>query len=609
MIGEANHKSGEFTRRTFFMAACQGALLTLLGSRLAWLQLAQGEKYKTLSDKNRIDGNFLSPLRGEIFDRFGVPLAFNEENYQLLITPEKVDDLDLRFKILKKLININDQEIKKIKEKIKKQSSFLPLEVTDRLTWKDISKLEVNISELPGIEVQKGDIRRYPLSDITSHIIGFVGRPDERDLKTKDPVLKLPGFRIGKTSLEKSYNHILQGQAGFRQSEVNVQGRKVRDLSYKESQSGKPLTLTIDAEYQRFCQERLSQYKSASCIVMNTKTGAIYGMASHPTFDPNLFVNGISTAAWNELLNDPTFPLNNKAISGQYPPGSTFKMITALAAFEHGVATARTSVNCKGRYELGKSTYHCWKLSGHGNVNAVTALMKSCDTYYYQLSTDIGIENIAAMARQFGLGQTYDFDIMSERAGLIPTKEWKQKHHKQVWRPGDTVISSIGQGFLLATPLQLAVMTSRLVNGGYAIKPYLVSQVGDKKIYQEKWPKINVKKAHLDLVKKGMDFVVNHKDGTAYGSKIDKKSQQFGGKTGTAQVKKINRAQRALGVTNEDLEWKFRHHALFVGYAPFDNPDYVCSVVVEHGGGGSAVAAPIARDLLLEVQRRKLANT
>ncbi len=609
MIGNTDHKSKKFTRRAFFVTACQGALLTLLGGRLAWLQLAQGEKYKTLSDQNRIDGNFLSPLRGGIFDRFGVPLAFNEENYRLLITPEKVDDLDLRFKILKQLIDINDQEIKKIKEKIGKQSSFLPLEAIDRLTWKDIAKLEVNISDLPGMEVQKGDIRRYPLSDITSHITGYVGRPNERDLETKDPVLKLPGFRIGKTSLEKSYNHILQGQAGFQQSEVNVQGRKVRDLSYQESQAGKRVKLTVDAEYQRFCQERLSQYKSASCIVMNTKTGAIYAMASHPTFDPNLFVNGISTGAWNELLNDPTFPLNNKAISGQYPPGSTFKMITALAAFEQGVATSKTSVNCTGRYELGKSKYHCWKLSGHGKVNAVSALMRSCDTYYYKLSTEIGIDNIAAMARQFGLGQTYDFDIMSEKSGLIPTKKWKQKHHKQVWRPGDTVISSIGQGFILATPLQLAVMTARLVNGGYAVKPYLVSHVGERQIYQEKWPKINVKKKHLDLVKKGMDFVVNHKDGTAYDSKVENKDQQFGGKTGTAQVKKINRAQRALGITNEDLEWKFRHHALFVGYAPLNNPDYVCSVVVEHGGGGSAVAAPIARDLLLEVQRRKLADT
>lgn len=609
MINKFDYYSKSFTRRAFVVAAAQGGLLTLLGGRLAWLQLSQGEKYKTLSDKNRIDGNFLSPLRGEIFDRFGVPLALNEENYRLLITPEKVDNIDQRLGVLSNLIDLNYDDIMQIKEKMDKQSSFLPLEAIDRLTWKDVAKLEVNINDLPGMEVEKGNIRRYPLSNLTSHIVGYVGRPNEKDLEKKDPVLKLPGFRIGKTSIEKSYNHILQGQSGFKQSEVNVQGRQVRDLSHQKSQAGEPVKLTIDAEFQRFCQDRLSEHKSASCIVMNTKTGAVYAMASHPTFDPNLFVNGISTGAWNELLNDPTFPLNNKAISGQYPPGSTFKMMTALAAFEQGVATSRTTVNCTGRYELGKSKYHCWKLSGHGNVNAITALMKSCDTYYYQLSTEIGIENIAKMARRFGLGQTYDFDIMPEKAGLIPTKKWKKKHHKQVWRPGDTVISSIGQGFILATPLQLAVMTARLVNGGFAVKPYLVSHIGDRQVYQEKWPKINVKKSDLDIVKKGMDLVVNHKDGTAYGAQIDDADQAFGGKTGTAQVKKINRAQRALGVTNDDLEWKFRHHALFVGYAPLKNPDYVCSVVVEHGGGGSAVAAPIARDLLLEVQRRDLANT
>jgi len=339
---------------------------------------------------------------------------------------------------------------------------------------------------------------------------------------------------------------------------------------------------------------------------MDSYTGAIYSMASHPTFDPNLFSTGISNAQWKEILNDPAFPMNNKALSGQYPPGSTFKMITALAALENGVATRNTSVKCSGRYELGKSKYHCWKLSGHGSVNAITALMKSCDVYYYELSTEIGIEKIADMARKFGLGQTYDFDITQERAGLIPTKKWKQKKHKQVWRPGDTVISSIGQGFTLATPLQLAVMTSRLVNGGYAVKPYLVSHIGDRKLYQDKWPLINVKKNNLSIVNQGMDYVVNHKDGTAYDSKTKEKKYAFGGKTGTAQVKKINRAQRALGITNDDLEWKFRHHALFVGYAPLKNPRYVCSVVVEHGGGGSAVAAPLAKELLVEIQKRKL---
>lgn len=600
-------ESKNFTRRAFFVAACQGVLLGVLGGRLAWLQIVEGGKYKTLSDKNRVNTKLTAPSRGEIVDRYGVPLAINQENYHLLAVPEKVDDLKQSLHRIKDIIDLEDDEIEKIVERSKREVSFVPVEIKQGLSWKDVTKLEVNMPYLPGMAVEKGEKRNYPYLESTAHIIGYVGVVTKKDLEKKDPVLKLPGFRIGKTGIEKSYDHILRGEVGSLQSEVNVQGREVRELERIQEESGKRLTLTIDAEYQRFCQKKLSKYKSASCVVMDAYTGAIYSMASHPTFDPNLFSTGMSNAEWKEILNDPAFPMNNKALSGQYPPGSTFKMVTALAALESGIATARTSVKCSGRYELGKSKYHCWKLSGHGSVNAVTALMKSCDVYYYDLSTQVGIEKIAKMARQFGLGQTYDFDISQERAGLIPTKKWKQKTHKQVWRPGDTVISSIGQGFTLATPLQLGVMTARLVNGGYAVKPYLVSHIGDRQIYQDKWPLINVKKENLAIVKRGMDYVVNHKDGTAYDSATEDKQYSFGGKTGTAQVKKINRAQRALGITNDDLEWKFRHHALFVGYAPLKNPRYVCSVVVEHGGGGSAVAAPLAKELLVEIQKRKIA--
>lgn len=601
-----NKNEKSFTRRAFFIASCQGVLLGVLGGRLAWLQIVEGKKYKTLSDKNRINTKLTVPSRGEIVDRYGVPLAINQENYNLLAIPEKVDDLREALNKLKHIVDLSTADIEQIIEKAKKSVSFIPIEIKDGLDWTDVAKLEVNMPYLPGMSVEKGEKRNYPYLESTAHVIGYVGAVNKKDLEKNDPALKLPGLKIGKTAIEKSYDHILRGEVGSLQSEVNVQGREVRELERVNDQSGKRLTLTIDAEYQRFCQNQLSRYKSASCIVMDSYTGAIYSMASHPTFDPNLFSTGISNAQWKEILNDPAFPMNNKALSGQYPPGSTFKMITALAALENGIATRKTSVKCSGRYELGKNKYHCWKLSGHGSVDAVTALMKSCDVYYYELSTEIGIEKIANMARKFGLGQTYDFDITQERAGLIPTKKWKQKTHKQVWRPGDTVISSIGQGFTLATPLQLAVMTSRLVNGGYAVKPYLVSHIGDRKLYQDKWPLINVKKNNLSIVKQGMDYVVNHKDGTAFDSAPAEKQYTFGGKTGTAQVKKINRAQRALGITNDDLEWKFRHHALFVGYAPLKNPRYVCSVVVEHGGGGSAVAAPLAKELLVEIQKRKL---
>lgn len=591
------------------MTACQGALVSVLLGRLTWLQIAQGKKYKTLSEKNRINTKLTVPLRGEIVDRFGVPLAVNEENFHLLIVPEKTKNIEESLDKLKGIIEVRDQDIKNVIEKSKTEASFLPIEVRGNLNWQDVSNLEVNMPYLPGMSVEKGANRNYPYYGSTAHIIGYVGAVTKDDLKIKDPVLQLPGFRIGKTAIEKSYDHILRGEAGLLETEVNVRGREVRKLNHKKSVTGERLTLTIDAEFQRFCQETLSKHKSASCVVMNSKTGAIYAMASHPTFDPNLFTQGISSVQWQEILDNPAFPMNNKAISGQYPPGSTFKMITALAALETGIATPKTSVFCSGTYELGRDKFRCWNLGGHGYTNAVSALMKSCDTYFYKLSTEVGIDNIAKMAEKFGLGQKYDFDIEQEQAGLIPTKKWKEKTYNKVWRPGETVIASIGQGYMLTTPLQLAVMTARLTNGGNAVKPFLVSHVGDRQVYQKTWPKIDVQESNLSLIKQGMDHVVNNKDGTAYGSRIEDKNYAFGGKTGTAQVTRINREERALGVMNEDLEWKYRHHALFVGYAPLNNPDYICAVVVEHGGGGSAVAAPLAKEILLEVQKRKLSDS
>lgn len=605
---QEDQRSKLFTRRAFVLGAFQGALLTVLGGRLAWLQLAEGSRYKTLSDRNRINIKMVAPSRGKILDRFGVPLAVNNQNFRILLVPEQTDNVQKSLEHLAELIDIDDREIQKILKVSKKTSSFVPLEVTDNLTWDEVAKLEVNITDLPGMSINEGEIRNYPYSEATAHLIGYVGSVSETDLKEEDPVLKLPGFRIGKTGLEKSYDQILRGKAGSSEMEVNVIGREVRQLDQKDSIEGERISLSIDAELQRFCQTKLSEYKSASAIIMDAHSGAVYAMASYPSFDPNLFTRGIRAEQWEELLANPAFPLNNKAISGQYPPGSTFKMVTAMAALEQNVANATTSVFCKGSYELGRSKYHCWKLSGHGNMHLSSSLMESCDTYFYKLSTEIGIENIGSMARKLGLAQKYNFDLSEEREGLMPSPKWKQDRHGQPWRPGDTIIASIGQGYILSTPLQLAVMTARLTNGGKAVQPWLVGYVGDKKIHPDSWPSLDLNQDHLALVKEGMDRVVNDKEGTAYGSMIKEEGMEMGGKTGTAQVKRINRAERAMGIMNEDLEWKYRHHALFVGYAPLDNPRYVCSVVVEHGGGGSAVAAPIARDLLLETQRRNPAT-
>ncbi len=602
-MNNSGDRSKDFTRRAFVVGAFQGMALAVLGGRLAWLQLAEGGRYKTLSDKNRINTKMTAPSRGEIVDRFGVPLAINNQNFRILIIPEQTNDLAESLQKLTNLIDIDDRRIKAVIEKSKRSASFVPMEVADNLNWDEVAKIEVSLDDLPGMSIDEGEVRSYPFAESTGHLIGYVGAVSKTDLNG-DPVLTLPGFKIGKTGIEKSFDKELRGQAGNKQMEVNVRGREVRELEEDASLDGKRVSLSVDAELQRYCQERLAEHKSASAVIMDSKTGAVYAMASQPGFDPNLFTKGISAEQWEALMANPAFPLNNKAISGQYPPGSTFKMITALAALEGGFSTPNTKVSCKGRYEYGKDRFHCWKLSGHGNMSITSALMRSCDTYFYQLATEVGIDNITVMAKRFGLGEKYGFDLHEERAGLMPTKEWKLGRYGQTWRPGETIVSSIGQGYLLATPLQLAVMTSRLINGGKAVKPWLVGYVDDKKMYPDQWPSIGIKQSYLDLMKEGTDRVTNHKEGTAYDARIIDEGMEMGGKTGTAQVKKINRADRARGIMNEDLAWKYRHHALFVGYAPLDNPRYVVSVIVEHGGGGSAVAAPIARDLLLETQKR-----
>ncbi len=593
-----------FTRRAFVIAGLQGALLGVLGGRLAWLQVAKGGQYKTLSDRNRINMRILAPSRGQIVDRYGVPLAVNEQNFRVLIVPEQTENIEISLRKLQETINIPEENIQEVLKDVKKSAKFVPIEVKDDLSWEDISKIEVNLPDLPGMITDIGERRSYPLGPATAHLVGYVGAVDKSEIK-EDPVLSLPGFKIGKTGIEKRFDKELRGEKGLSEVEVNVIGREVQELKTEGSTSGERITLTIDGELQRFAQTRLSQDRSASAVVMDAHTGAVYALASYPSFDPNLFTSGISAAAWEELLADPAHPMNNKAISGQYPPASTFKMVTALAGLRAGKVTSRRSSFCKGYYELGKDRFHCWKKGGHGWVGLEEALSGSCDVYFYELAAEIGIDKIAETARMMGLGHKLDFDLSEERPGLVPDKNWKMGYNGKKWQLGETVVASIGQGYLQTTPLQLAVMTARLVNGGYEVKPWLIEgDLSPNSAHSKKWPKLDIDPDHLKQIKSGMDRVVNSPKGTAYGSRIQEVGFEMGGKTGTGQVQRITMQQRATGVKNEDLEWKSRHHALFVGYAPLDNPRYVCSVVVEHGIGGSRAAAPLARDIMEEVQRR-----
>lgn len=597
-----------FTRRAFVIGGIQGALLTVMGGRLAWLQIAEAQKYKTLADKNRINIKILAPSRGEIFDRYGVPLAVNTQNFRVVIIPEQSEDIKKSLQSLQELIELDDKQLEHAVKTASKVAKFIPVEVAEDLSWDDVAKIEVNLPDLPGIFIDVGERRDYPFKENTAHIIGYVGSVNENEIG-EDKLLKLPGFKVGKTGIEKTADINLRGKAGTSKIEVNVIGREVRELSKSEAHNGKPMILSVDAELQNAVQTRLNQERSASAVIMDAYTGAIYAMASSPSFDPNMFTKTLPLDVWEEIRNNPGLPLNNKAVSGVYPPGSTFKMVSALAALEAGVVNKNTRVTCYGHMELGRDRFHCWKRGGHGSMDLVSSLEQSCDVYYYKLATEVGIDKIAVMARRLGLGKELGFELSEERPGLIPDKEWKRGYLGKSWQPGETIVSSIGQGYMLTTPLQLAVMTSRLVNGGLAVKPWM--NVYDNENHAKdktSWADLGIPQEHLELIKQGMDAVTTGRKGTAAGAQIREPGMQMGGKTGTAQVKRITREQRSAGVRNEDLPWKSRHHALFVGYAPIENPRYVASVVVEHGVSGSGSAAPLARDILLEAQKRAPAS-
>ncbi|MFN3700087.1 MAG: penicillin-binding protein 2 [Alphaproteobacteria bacterium] len=598
-----------FTRRAFVIGGIQGALLAVMGGRLAWLQIAEGRKYKMLADRNRINIKLLAPSRGEILDRYGVAMAGNSQNFRVVITPEHTKDIKTSLLSLQNHIEMDEREVQRAIEAASRVAKFVPVQVKDDLSWEEVAKIEVNLPDLPGLSIDVGERRDYLFADSTAHLIGYVGAVSESEIG-EDRLLRLPGFRIGKSGIERRYESILRGSAGTSKMEVNVVGREVRELARDNPKDGSPVILSVDSGLQHFTQERLNQEQSASAVIMDAKTGAVYALASSPGFDPNIFTKGLPASVWEELTSDPRNPLSNKAVAGQYPPGSTYKMVTALAGLESGAIKPHTRVFCPGHYDFGDNRFHCWKKGGHGSVDLVKAISESCDVFFYRVALEFGIDKLAETSRRMGLGARLDFDLPEERPGLIPDRDWKRGYFGTSWQPGETIVASIGQGYTLTTPLQLAVMTARFVNGGHAVKPWLYNyQNGMQRMEDTAWPSMNLDPEHLRIIKRGMDDVVNGPTGTARGSQIRHEGMRMGGKTGTAQVVRITAAQRAAGIQNRDLPWRQRHHALFVGYAPIDNPRYVASVVVEHGVSGSGSAAPLARDLLIETQRRNPASS
>jgi penicillin-binding protein 2 len=590
-----NEKQRVFTRRAIIFGGLQLAVFSTLAGRLYYLQFVKAQEYATLSENNRIKLQLIAPERGNILDRQGVVLAVNEKKYRLFIDFSGLNQTTFRATLTKvqTLITLNEKRLKSL-QKIRASSKAMPELLKDNLTWEEVSLIELNMLELNGVFIDIGQIRHYPLAEKAAHLIGYVGTVAEEDIKDNEPLLKLPDFKIGKNGVEKMVEDHLRGTAGIKQLEVNVHGVPVREVSKKASVSGENMQLTIDSRLQEYAAELVKE-ESASVVVMEIDTGNVLAMVSMPGFSPDVFSKTITSDYWKTLSTDKKGPLLNKPISGQYPPGSTFKMIVGLAGIEDGAVDSSSTVHCAGQFYLGAHKFNCWKEGGHGTMNFTSAIEQSCDTYFYTVAQRIGINSFADMARKFGLGETQDIGIIGEKPGIIPDPEWKMKRYKQRWTGGDTINSSIGQGYMLTTPLQLAVMTARMVSG-YEIKPRLWVPAGKEKPV---FSPVDVKPELLALAREAMSGVCNVPTGTAYAKRIMEPRFAMGGKTGTSQVRKII----TRGVKQETLPWEYRHHALFVGYAPVDAPKYACCIAIEHGGGGASAAAPVARDVLLKIQQ------
>ena len=605
-----------FSRRAAIIVGGKAVLLSALMARMYYLQVIEADRYRMLAEENRINLRLLPPPRGHIVDRFGQAMADNQQNYRVLLNAEDARDIDATLDVLGRIIPISPGERRRILREIKRNRRFVPATVRENLDWQQVAKIEVNAPDLPGVNIDVGQSRYYPHGQATAHVLGYVAAVSRKEI-TGDPLLELPGFRIGKTGVEKFHDLRLRGTGGTSQVEVNAFGHVIRELSRQEGQPGEEVALTIDLELQKMAAKRLGE-QSGAAVVMDIHNGDILALVSMPAFDPNAFNRGLSNKEWQALTTDPKAPLTNKTLSGQYAPGSTFKMIVLLAALEKGVISPETRIHCSGEMTLGDATFHCWERGGHGWMETYNGLVQSCDVFFYETTKRTGIERIAAMARRFGLGDVLGIDLPGEKPGLVPSREWKKKTLNAPWHKGETVITGIGQGYLLTTPLQLAVMAARLANGGRAVTPRLTLPrfAGETEAMDlgnrpppgadqgSEGESMGLIPVHLDMVRRAMEGVVNNPRGTAYRARIKKRGREMAGKTGTVQVRRISAAEREQGVRkNKDLPWRERDHAMFVGFAPISSPRYAVSVVIEHGGSGSSVAAPIARDILAEAQR------
>ena len=599
-ISDSATKLNSLNRRMFILATAKIIILGGIVSRLFFLQVKENKKYLTLSDKNRIREWKLPPIRGEFQDYFGNTIAGNFEAYQLHIIPEEVEDFRYVIYRVKELLELSDKQFKKI---VKKKNEIKPWEtliVADNLSWEKFSKINNHLYDLNGVKPVISISRDYPYKENFTHVLGYVSQANENDLLTNENIKEkfVPGLKVGKTGLEKSFEQKLIGSNSVERYEVNAYGRRISQLAFQKGDKGETIKLTIDTKIQELTNELLKE-KAGSICVMDIYTGAIIAMHSSPSFDPNSFVFGISQDEWQLIRNNPMKPLVNKSLSGNYSPGSTIKPIVALSALENEIIKPDFTVQCKGHknpLELYGQTYHCWKKEGHGFVNLREAMKQSCDTYFYEVARRLGVDRLSVTAKKFGLGQKVFKDVFdNEKNGLVPNTEWKKNALGRNWVLGETIITGIGQGFIQTTPIQLCLMTAQIANGGYKIYPKIVAN--DDNQYADKFTPLYKKSRNIKIVQDAMFSSTNEVRGTSYRSRLDDPKYRFAGKTGTSQVKKITERDRELDLKTFEIPYEERDHALFVAFGPYKSPRYALSIIIEHGGSGGTVAAPLAKEL------------
>ncbi len=594
------------TRRALLLGGTMTMFVGALGQRAWQLGVRDAEQYYLLAEENRISLRLVPPDRGRIYDRSGKIVADNQQAYRITLMREEVDDVEDVLAKLQSLLGLDDEAVLKLRDKIHRGSGFAPVTVKDRVSWEELSIIALNSPVLPGVHLEAVTSRVYPFGPDFAHQVGYVGPVSENELENggdgDEALLRLPDFEVGKMGIERSHERALRGLPGVRRVEVNASGRTMRELALDPSTPGPDMQITLDHHLQNFMRVRL-EGQSAAAIVMDVTNGDLLGCTSAPSFDPNLFVRGISSRDYGALRDNEFRPLSDKTVQGAYPPGSTVKMSNALAALESGVMDPNEIVTCNGYVEISGRRFHCWKRGGHGRVDMVRGLRESCDVYFYEIAQRIGIDGIFTMNDRLGLGQKYDLPLSGMAHGNNPSRAWKQERYGQDWLIGDTINASIGQGFTLASPIQLATMVARLASGK-AVLPRLVRPFGGPSPDEPVPASLGLSDEALAMVRRGMFEVSNHQRGTAYRSRIADPAKAMAGKTGSSQVFSITAAERAAGVrSQDDLPWNRRDHALFVAFAPFDAPRYAVTVVVEHGGGGSTAAAPIARDIMLFAQQ------